>query len=150
MSLLRRVLVMALVGVPACGVLDAVEVQGDPCGVVRCGVGEYCLDQEFGTCASGCRADGHCAVRERCELPEGEVVGECVESRTPAEPGAPESAVAACVEACDAYGFFGCPGVDVEECGERCAGASVEGASEFVTCADATFCNYGKCRDLLR
>lgn len=150
MSWPGRALVMILMAVPACGVLDARDVVGDPCGALRCEAGEYCLDQEFGTCAPGCRADDHCPASERCEVPEGEGVGECVESGIPAEPGAADPAVAACVEACDAYGFFGCPGTDGEECGERCAEVSVEAASQFVRCADATFCNYGECRDLLR
>ena len=145
-----RVLVMILMVVPACGVVDAIDSEGEPCGALRCGVGEYCLDQEFGTCAPGCRADDYCPLWERCELPEGEVVGECVVSGLPTEPTTADSAVTACVEACDAYGFFGCPGAEVVECGERCGEVSEEDAAQFASCADATFCNYEECRDLLR
>ncbi len=146
----RWVWVMILLGLSACGVLEAMDIEGEPCGPQRCGVGEYCLDQEFSTCAPGCRADAYCDLWERCELPAGEVVGESVEEGLPTEPATEDPAVGACVEACEDYGFFGCSGVDVEGCVERCGEVSVEAASQFVQCADATFCNYEDCEDRLR
>ena len=48
-----------------------------PDGPKSCQAGQYCLDQTFSRCESGCLSDMNCASNQTCQKATGETTGSC-------------------------------------------------------------------------
>ena len=139
-------LVAASLILAACGALGGEFGGTSQCGDEICEVGYYCADEEFSSCLPGCKSDENCSSGDTCSLPAGEAMGTCEapDETTPIETGG--QWVDACNSACHDYLFFQCIDENGKgDCVQWCESASEQEALEFVSCEDASGCNFESC-----
>ena len=130
----------------ACGILGVGLGGESPCGEIVCQAGDYCADEEFGSCLPGCKSDSNCGSSQFCNVPAGEAVGACEPFQEEQQPSAAGHWVQTCSAACQDYLFFQC--IDENEeanCLQWCGTASEEAALGFAACEDASGCNFETC-----
>ncbi len=136
MKIQRRLLVLLALTLGACGSGDGGE---DRQGFTACGdfpgskpktcnPGQYCSDEIFSECSSGCLGDYNCEEGSVCRKEPGENEGICEGAGPGPQPDGgvtPGNALQACLDACSI--LTGCGAIDVGEgaqCNSDCNGLS--------------------------